>query len=92
MIVRISTEAQYELPDAQTDELNRLDHETVAACDGGSEEAFRAAYLRLLDFVREHGRRLGNDELESSEVILPPPDVSRDEAAAEFHGEGLIPG
>ena len=30
-------------------------------------------------------------ELEGSEVILPPPDVSFAEAAAEFTGEGLIP-
>ena len=32
------------------------------------------------------------DTLEASDVILPPPDVSFDEARAEFSGEGLIPG
>ena len=92
MIVRIATEGQYELPDSAVEELNRLDNETVTACDGGSEEAFREAYERLLGYVRERGRRLGDDELASSELILPPPDVSREEAASDFHGEGLIPG
>jgi hypothetical protein len=32
------------------------------------------------------------DRLEPSDVILPPPDVSLEEAKAEFSGEGLIPG
>ena len=30
-------------------------------------------------------------ELASSDLILPPPDLSFDEAAAEFSAEGLIP-
>ncbi len=33
----------------------------------------------------------GDEELEESDVILPPPDISFVEAAAEFTGEGLIP-
>ena len=31
------------------------------------------------------------DDLEGSDVILPPPDLSFAEAASEFTGEGLIP-
>jgi len=31
------------------------------------------------------------DELETSDLILPPPDVSLREAGMEFTGEGLIP-
>ena len=33
-----------------------------------------------------------DDVLEQSDVIIPPPDVSFEEARAEFSGEGLIPG
>ena len=32
------------------------------------------------------------NELVGSDVILPPPDVTLEEAKAEFSGEGLIPG
>jgi hypothetical protein len=32
------------------------------------------------------------DHLGASEMILPPPDVSLEEATAEFQAEGLIPG
>ena len=35
---------------------------------------------------------LDEDELAESDVILPPPDISLEEAAGEFTGEGLIPG
>jgi hypothetical protein len=32
------------------------------------------------------------DQLAPSDLILPPPDVSLEEAKQEFSGEGLIPG
>ena len=34
---------------------------------------------------------VADDELESSDVILPPADVTLQEASGEFTGEGLIP-
>jgi hypothetical protein len=45
----------------------------------------------MLELVRREGQPLDGDELEESDVILPPPDLSFVEAAAEFTGEGLIP-
>ena len=45
----------------------------------------------MLALVRSHGRQLPEDELVPSDVILPPPDVSFEEAQAGFSGEGLIP-
>ena len=92
MIVRIATEGQYELEDGAVTTLNELDNEAVAACDSGDEERFRAIYGKLLDLIRTEGRPLGDSELEGSDLILPPPDVSLEEAKAEFSGEGLIPG
>jgi len=92
VIVRIATEAQYRLDDEAVGELNELDNAAIAACEAGSESSFRSAYDRLVSFVRERGSALPDDELAQSDVILPPPDVSIDEARAEFSGEGLIPG
>jgi hypothetical protein len=45
----------------------------------------------MLELVRRGGRRLGDDEIEESDVIIPPPDLSFVEAQAEFTGDGLIP-
>lgn len=92
MIVRISTEAQYELPDEDIEVLNELDNEAVAACNTDDEERFHAAFGRLLEHVRSKGHPVGDDDLRGSDLILPPPDVSLEEAKTEFTGEGLIPG
>ena len=92
MIVRISTEGQYEIEDGVIDQLNQLDNSAVAACDAGDEERFRATYDELLALIRAHGRALPEDQLEGSDLILPPPDVSLEEARSEFSGDGLIPG
>ena len=92
MIVRISTEGQYEVSDDDAAGLNELDNEAVASCDATDEQAFHDAFGRLLDYVRTKGRPVGEDELVGSDIILPPPDVSLEEARREFQGEGLIPG
>jgi hypothetical protein len=92
VIVRIATEGQYEVEDDAVAALNELDNDAVAACDTGDDERFRTTYSKLLDLIRTHGRPLDEGELEGSDLILPPPDVSLEEAKAEFSGEGLIPG
>jgi hypothetical protein len=91
MIVRISGEDQYLLPDSASQRLNELESAVVALVDGGREDGFADAYTTLLDFVRTTGTRLGDDELESSDLILPPADMTFEEAGREFTGEGLIP-
>ena len=91
MIVRIATEGQYELGEGERASLNELDNEAVSACRAGDEPRFRRTFKDLIEFVR-HGQPVGDDDLRPSDVILPPPDVSLDEAKAEFSGEGLIPG
>ena len=91
MIVRISNEGQYELGEDAGTALHELDNKVVVACDTDDEEQFRAAFDRLLDLVRTQGTPVPEDELVGSDVILPPPDVSLEEAKAEFTGEGLIP-
>ena len=92
MIVRIATEGQYEISEADIAGLNELDNEAVTACEASDEAGFRSIYERLLAFVRERGTAVTDDRLEPSELILPPPDVTLEEARAEFSGEGLIPG
>jgi len=91
VIVRIATEDQYRLPDEDAERLNALDNDAVAAVEAGDEARFHAVFTEMLGLVRTDGRKLGDDELEESDVILPPPDLSFDEAANEFTGDGLIP-
>ena len=91
MIVRISNEGQYRLDDGHHQRLNELDDAAVAAVESGDEDAFHAAFEELLHMVRTEGEPLGDDDLEPSEVILPPADLTFVEAGEEFSGDGLIP-
>jgi len=91
VIVRISTEDQYRLPDEDAARLNELDNAAVAAIDADDEDRFHEVFEEMLQLVRRDGQKLGEDELEESTVILPPPDLSFAEAAHEFTGDGLIP-
>jgi hypothetical protein len=92
VIVRISTEGQYEVSESDAEALNELDNQAVAACQAGDEQHFRDVFNRLLEFIRTNGNPVAEDLLAPSDLILPPPDVSVEEAKAEFSGEGLIPG
>jgi hypothetical protein len=92
MIVRISHEGQYELADGSVAALDELDNQAVEACQAGDEDRFRTSFGRLLEFVRTNGTPVAADHLGASDIILPPPDVSLEEASAEFTAEGLLPG
>ena len=91
MIVRIATEGQYEVDQAEYDAINELDNQCVEAVEAGDEARFKELFAQLMDAVRSKGRKLGDDELRESDVILPPEDTDLDEAKQEFTGEGAIP-
>ena len=91
MIVRIANEGQYRLDESDHHELNEIDDAVVAAVDAGDEDRFHEKFEELLTFIRDKGSPLGDDELEGSDVIVPPADLSFVEAGEDFSGEGLIP-
>lgn len=84
-------EGQYRLSDDARERVNALDNTGVAAVEANDEDAFHLAFEEMLETIRREGERLGDDELEGSDVIVPPADISFAEAAAEFTGDGLIP-
>jgi PspA-Associated protein len=92
MIVRISGEGQFELADGIAQRLNDLDNEAVAAVEAGEEQRFLDLFGQIVALIRAQGSRLADDDLRGSDVIVPPPDTSFDEARHDFNGEGLIPG
>jgi hypothetical protein len=91
MIVRVSGEGQFRLPDEDATRLNELDNEAVAAAEAGDEVGFGELWAQMLALVESDGEALADDELVESDVILPPRDISFEEARAEFSGDGLIP-
>jgi hypothetical protein len=91
VIVRIATEGQFELDQADYEAVNDLDNRVVEAVEAGDEAQYKALFGELIEHVRSKGRKLGDDELSHSDVILPPHDTTLEEAAEEFTGEGVIP-
>ena len=91
MIIRIASEDQYRLDDDALARVNELDNAAVAAVEAGDRECFQQNFDALLALVRTEGTVIADDDLETSDVIIPPDDLSFEEAGAEFTGEGLIP-
>jgi hypothetical protein len=91
MIVRLMGEGQFELDEAVCDALNAHDDAAVAALEAGDEEQFREHLRQLAQAVRDQGSPLPDADLHPSDVIVPPDDLSLEEARELFSGEGLIP-
>jgi hypothetical protein len=91
VIVRIAGEGQFRLPDGDAERLNELDNQAVSAVESGDETGFHELWSQMLALVESDGEELSDDELVESDVILPPRDVSFEEAQGEFTGDGLIP-
>ncbi len=91
MIVRILTEGQYNLPGAYIDDLNAIDNELVEVVEAGDRDAFDTTLKRMLDLVRDNGTPVPVDELVESDLVLPEPDITLEEAGELFVGEGLVP-
>lgn len=91
MIVRLMGEGQYRIPDGDRAHLDELDNAAVSALDAGDEDTFRTRLAELWEAVRERGDRLEDADLHASDVIVPPDDLSLEEARELFAGDGLIP-
>lgn len=92
MIIRIATEGQYNLPGSFIDQLNEIDNQLVDAVEAADRSGFAGLLTQMLTLVREHGSSLPMDELVESDLILPAPDTTLEEAQVLFVGEGLLPG
>lgn len=91
MIVRIAGEGQYTLPNEDADRLNQLDNDAVAAVEAEDRAKFAELWSQMLELVKTDGTEVDGEDLDASDVILPPRDITFEEAQAEFTGEGLIP-
>jgi hypothetical protein len=92
MIVRILDEGQYRIDSRYLDRLNEIDNMLVAVVADGRDDVFQNLFGEMLTLVREHGEVLPDDELVTSDVMLPSPSMHLNEIKALFQGEGVVPG
>lgn len=92
MILRILGEGQFEVAEADLDELNRLDDDLVAAVEAGDEAAFGIRLAGLVERAHQLATAIPADYLGPSDCILPGPDATLAEVQELLGDEGLIPG
>lgn len=91
MIVRLLGDGQYRVDDSLLARLNELDHAVEQAVEAGDEGALWAGLQALADAVRDSGERLGDEELVPSDAVVPPEDLSLEEAREVLQGDGFVP-
>jgi hypothetical protein len=91
VIVRLLGEGQFRIDDSLLDRLNELDDEVEKAVAAGDERALWTGLQALADAVRENGTKLADDELSPSDAVIPPEDLSLEEARELMQDEGFIP-
>jgi hypothetical protein len=91
VIVRLLGEGQFRVEDSLIGRLNELDTEVEQAVAAGDERALWTGLQALADAVREHGVKLADDDLSPSDAVIPPEDLSLEEAQELLQNEGFIP-
>jgi 23S rRNA A2030 N6-methylase RlmJ len=91
VIVRLLGEGQFRVPDDLRGELDRLDDEVMSAVEAGDERRLWQGLQALADAVRRSGEKLSDDELVPSDAVVPPEDLSLEEARELLSDEGFIP-
>jgi phage shock protein A len=86
LVVRIQGEGQYRLARADAGKLEVGDRNLTSAIESGDEERFRTAVNDLLGTVRSLGSRLDANDLRPSDIVLPAPDMSLEEAKRILDG------
>jgi hypothetical protein len=91
VIVRVMGEGQFEIDDEVAKGLNELDEQAEQALEAGDTEQLADLLERMAEAVRTNGARVPDEDLTPSEGIVPPADLTLEEAKELFEGEGLIP-
>lgn len=90
MIIRIMGEGQYRAPEALCDELNQIDNRIVKLVEDGNTIEFRNELAKMIFKIKEKGEPIKKEEILISDIIVPPGDLSLEEAKDVFKGSGIF--
>jgi hypothetical protein len=92
MIIRIMGEGQYNVKSSQFDKLNKIDNKIVEYVQKGDEKKYKKGLADLIGMIHREGTMLDNEDLIESDVIVPPADMTLEEARQVFRGTGIFKG
>jgi hypothetical protein len=84
-------EGQYRIDEALRAQLNELDERAAAAVDAQDEGALDDVLDEMWQLVQDRGERLPDEDLSTSDLIIPPSDLTLEETRQLFTEEGLVP-
>ena len=90
MIIRIMGEGQYQASETLCNELNRIDNHIVTLVEEEKVEEYKKELARLISEIKGKAEPIDPKEIVKSDVIVPPADLSFEEAKAIFKGSGII--
>jgi FAD/FMN-containing dehydrogenase len=91
MIVRLMGEGQFRVDDSLATQLNELDEQAVAALERSNEVELDRTLDAMWRMVKAQGERLPDDEIVTSDVLIPPSDLTLEETRRLFSEHGLVP-
>jgi hypothetical protein len=91
VIVRLMGEGQFRVHDDVIARLNELDDRAQVAIDAEDEPELDRCLDEMWSLVRGEGEELSADDLSSSDVVVPPSDLTLEETKRLMSHEGFIP-
>jgi chromosome condensin MukBEF complex kleisin-like MukF subunit len=91
VIVRLMGEGQFEIDDGLAGRLNELDDRAQAAAEAEDEPELDRVLDEMWQVVQAGGERLADDHLSTSDVVIPPSDLTLEETRRLLSPEGFIP-
>jgi hypothetical protein len=91
VIVRLMGEGQYRIDDSLTTRLNDLDDRAQAAVEAEDEGTLDRLLDEIAELVRREGQPLSEEDLSTSDVVIPPSDLTLEETKRLLSHEGFIP-
>ncbi len=92
MIIRILGEGQFRLDDNLVDRVNKIDNKIVNHVSQGNKIEYAQDLAKLISTIKDLAEPLDPVEILPSDIIIPPSDLSFEEARKVFCDEGLIKG
>ena len=92
MIIRILGEGQFLLDEKLLGKINDIDNKIVRDITSGNQGDYSRDLAEMIKSVKSLAKPLNPTEIRPSDIIIPPSDLTFEEAKMVFRGEGLIKG
>jgi hypothetical protein len=92
MIIRIIGQGQFEVNSSLFDDLNKIDNTIVDLIEKGDEDGYKKCLAELIGLIKSEGKKVPDKELIESSIIVPPSDMTLEEARQVFIGDGIFKG